>query len=132
MLFGMFGAFGRKKELHMIDEGLRRHAVISSSVPESVKIALWKRVRDRNPAPEEKEGILNDLGAFLAYLCQGHEDFSHNLDPDLASGMARRVDLAETFDESLDAETILLSLYAGLAHEDFASRFSIEETEGEE
>lgn len=131
MLFRMFGTFGRKKELHMIDDGLRSHGVVSNSVPEAVKLAFWSRVRDHGFEPANKEKHLNDLAAFLAFLCQGFEDFSANVSDEKAKELQKRLEQTLDNPNRIESEITVLALHAGIAHDTVATVFSLEEKPSE-
>ena len=123
----IFGFFGRKKEIHMIDDGLRHSGAYSSSIPDAVKLALYGLAKDRELLQNNAEQVLHDLACFLTYCFLGAEDFEEANGADLSSDMLRRLEMTKVFDESVDADIVLLTLHAGIAHETTAGRFSIEE-----
>lgn len=122
----IFGFFGRKKEIHMIDDGLRRSGAYSSSIPDAVKLALYGLAKDRGLLQNSAEETLHDLACFLTYCFLGTEDFEGANGTELNAEMLRRLEMTKVFDEGVDADIVLLALHAGIAHETTAGRFSID------
>ncbi|MFD2205017.1 hypothetical protein [Kiloniella antarctica] len=123
----IFGFFGRKKEIHMIDDGLRDSGAYSSSISDAVKLALYGLAKDRGLLQNNAEQVLHDLACFLTYCFLGTEDFEDANGADLSKDMLRRLEMTKVFDESVDADIVLLALHSGIAHETTAGRFSVEE-----
>ncbi len=122
----IFGFFGRKKEIHMIDDGLRRSGAFSSSVPDAVKLTLYGLAKDRGLLQGNAEEVLHDLACFLTYCFLGVEDFEEVNGTEANSEMLRRLEMTKVFDDGVDADVVLLALHAGIAHPTTAGRFSVE------
>ncbi len=122
----IFGFFGRKKEIHMIDDGLKRAGTFSAVVPDAVKLTLWRLAKDRGLLKDNPEASLHDLAGFLSYCILGQEDFEDFNGPEDAKEMLRRLEMVKIFEDGIDAEIVLLTLHAGLADETTAGQYSIE------
>ncbi len=122
----IFGFFGRKKEIHMIDDGLKRTGTFSAVVPDAVKLTLWRLAKDRGLLKDNPEAALHDLAGFLSYCILGQEDFEDFNGPEDAKEMLRRLEMVKIFEDGIDAEIVLLTLHAGLADETTAGQYSIE------
>ena len=122
----IFGLFGRKKEIHMIDDGLRRCGAFSSSISDAVKLTLWRLAKNRELLREDSEAVLIDLASFLTYCFMGEEDFAEENGAEYSQKMRKRLELTQVFDDGIDAEIVLLALHSGIAHGSTAGRFSVE------
>ncbi|WP_169337448.1 hypothetical protein [Kiloniella laminariae] len=110
----------------MIDDGLRRCGAFSSSIPDAIKLTLWRLAKNRELLREDSEAVLIDLASFLTYCFMGEEDFTAENGAELSQKMHKRLEMTQVFDEGIDAEIVLLALHSGIAHGSTAGRFSAE------
>ncbi|WP_419903438.1 hypothetical protein [Kiloniella sp.] len=122
----IFGFFGRKKEIHMINDGLQRSGAYSSSIPDAVKLTLYGLAKERGLLQSNAEETLHDLACFLTYCFLGAENFEDANGAELSNEMLRRLEMTKVFEDGVDADIVLLTLHAGIAHDTTAGRFSVE------
>lgn len=105
--------FGRAREIHMLDAGLRNAGLHPRLVADAVKIAAVRLVKDQW-GPQPDEAVLADAADLLAYCILGPEVFADSNGPEPTEAVEARVRRAVQSGDDLDARLILLTMSAGV------------------
>ncbi len=126
-MFGLFQLFGRSRELKALDHALREAGLHPRTVPEAVKIAALRLLKQESRTGAGlAEADYNDAAQLLAYCMLGHDQFiaSNGIRP--AERAEDRLDAAIVAGDSLDARIVLLALHSGVIVSELADRFDVE------
>jgi len=111
-MLGLFGIFGRSRDLQRLDQALLGVGLNPRFVPEAVKLATLKLLGEagavRDPASCATAAEL------LGYCVMGAQDFTEHNDPRLTEAVEVRLVAALEAGDSLDARVVLLTLHAGV------------------
>ena len=126
-ILSVFGIRGRSKEVHHLNDALRDVGLHSARVPDSVKLAAVKLLK------EAEGGKLTDpakscaeAAPLLAYCMLGIDDFTSANGETLREAAECRLRLAIDYGESLDARLAMLTLIAGTIHPGVVEAFDLE------
>jgi hypothetical protein len=123
---GLFGIFGRARELRELDQALRALDVHPRLVPEAVKLAMISLLQDHsaggNPAPQAYRAAAEIVG----YCIMGPAAFAAIDYPELVIDVEQRIERALEFPSTLDAKLVLLTLHAGVIQQSVVDLFQLE------
>ena len=123
-MLGMFGKFGRSRELRQLDQALLGVDLDPKFVPEAVKLTTLKLLRDagavRDPAPYTAAAEL------LGYCVLGAQGFTERNSPSLTEAVEARLTAALEAGDSLDAHLVLLTLHANVIQPSVVDRYGLE------
>jgi hypothetical protein len=123
---GFFGMFGRSAALREFDKALRSVDLHPKLVPEAVKLAavklLREHAREREPAPPSYRAAAE----IVAYCMIGGDAFANANDATLVAQVERRIEAALEPGTSLDAKLVLLTLHARVIQPSVVEDFGLE------
>ena len=122
-MLGLFGLFGRSRELRALDHALREAGVHPQAVPEAVKLTTARLLKERAGDPDAAR---HDAAQLLGYCMLGREPFVDANDVRAADEVENRLEAAATEGEGFDARLILLALHSGVIVPEVADRFDVE------
>lgn len=129
-MLGLFGIFGRAESLKALDQALREFDVHPRIVPEAVKLATVRLLRNASGAASKlRDADVARAAEQLAYAILGPDQFVASNTLDAAKRAEDRVDRAIAAGEGLDASLLFLALHSGIIHDKVADRFEIETIE---
>ena len=126
-MFGLFQLFGRSRELKALDRALREAGVHPGTVPEAVKIAALRLLKQEASAGAGlSEADYNVAAQLLGYCMLGHDQFIASNGIRAAERAEHRLEAAIAAGDSLDAKLVLLALHSGVIVSEVADRFDVE------
>ncbi|MEM7224567.1 MAG: hypothetical protein AAF495_16430 [Pseudomonadota bacterium] len=123
-MLGLFGIFGRSRDLQNLDQALRRVGLHPRLVPESVKLTTLKLLGGTGTRPEW--AACEAAAEILGYCVLGAQGFTECNDPSLTEAVETRLAAALDAADNLDARIILLTLHAGLIQQSVVERYGLE------
>jgi hypothetical protein len=123
---GLFGVFGRSAELRELDKALRSVDLHPNLVPEAVKLASVKLLREHAPDGAVAPASYRAAAEIVAYCMIGGDAFAHANDETLAAAVERRIEAALEPGTSLDAKLVLLTLHARVIQASVVHDFGLE------
>ncbi len=114
------GLFGRSRDLRELDAAFRAVDLHRQLVPEAVKLAMLKLMKGRADADPGR------AAALIAYCMVGAEPFAAANGAGYAAEIERRIEAAAAAGDSLDAELVLLAIYAKVIQPTIVARFGLE------
>ena len=124
-MFGLFGLFGKSRQLVALEGELREAGVHPRLVPDAVKLTVLRLLPGGGKAARPEE--MRDAAQLLAYCILGPEDFAEMTTVRTRDAVERRLDVVLDHPQSLDAQIVLLALKTDNAHPDVAERFEVED-----
>jgi hypothetical protein len=122
---GMFGIFGRSRELQRLDGAFRTAGLNPRSVTEAVKLTTLKQVKEANLGRTPDSRAYDAAAELIAYCVLGPEVFTRsNIAGQTERVEARLVDALET-GYGLDARLVLLTMHAELIHSSVVERYKL-------
>ena len=121
-MLGIFGLFGRSREMQRFEDALRTAGLHPRIVPEAVKLATMKQLR------EERGGETTGYPAaaeLLSYCILGPRVFIESNDAERIDAVEARIVSAVEAGHGLDARLILLTLHAKLTHPTVVERYDL-------
>ncbi len=123
---GFFGRFGRSAELRELDKALRAVDLHPNLVPEAVKLAAVRLLKEDAPNREPPPVSYRAAAEIIAYCMTGGEAFASANDASLAGKVERRIEAALEPGTSLDAKLVLLTLHARVIQPSVVADFGLE------
>lgn len=123
---GLFGVFGRSAELRELDKALRSVDLHPHAVPEAVKLAAVRLLREHVPDREPPLPSYRAAAEIIAYCMIGGDSFAVANDARLAAEVERRIEAALEPGTSLDAKLVLLTLHARVIQPSVVDDFGLE------
>ncbi|MQX38042.1 hypothetical protein [Roseospira navarrensis] len=111
-MLGLFGLFGRSKEIQALDFAIRAEGLHPRLVPDAVKMTVVRLVRDAG---------LDDVtpaAPLLVHCIVGPDEHAASVGPDGAAAVTERITVATEAGDSLDARLVLLCMTAAIIHPD--------------
>lgn len=125
-ILSIFGIRGRPKEVHYLNDAIREIGIQPSLVADSVKISVIKLLR------EAEGGNFTDIVAscekaapMVVYCMLGRDDYEEVNNGEAADEIEKRLCLAINSGDSLDAQLIMLTLFANIAHPNVIEKFDL-------
>jgi hypothetical protein len=126
-MFGLFQLFGRSRELKAMDHALREAGVHPGTVPEAVKIAALRLLKQESRTGAGlAETDYNEAAQLLGYCMLGHDQFIASNGIGAAERAESRLEAAIAAGDNLDAKLVLLALHSGVIVSEVADRFDVE------
>ena len=122
-MLGLFGIFGRSRDLQRLDQALLGVGFHLRLVPEAVKLTILKLLEEagagRDPASYAAAAEL------LGYCVLGAQGFTEHNDPSLTEAVELRLTAALEAGDNLDARVVLLTLHAGVIQPSVVERYGL-------
>jgi hypothetical protein len=122
-MLGLFGIFGRSRDLQPLDRALIGVGLNPRLVPEAVKLTTLKLLgeagADSDPA---SYGAAAEL---LGYCVLGAQGFTERNDPCLTEAVEERLAAALEASDNLDAHLVLLTLHACVIEPSVVERYGL-------
>lgn len=118
----VFGIRGRQKDVYRLDDAMRALGLHPRRVPDPVKLATLRLLKRTDDSAARFERV----APVLAYCMLGAGDFTAANGPSAAQAAEARLHHAIDCGDSLDAELVMLTLLAGVAHPAVVERFGLE------
>jgi hypothetical protein len=124
-MLGMFGIFGRSQEIKRLDDALRAAGLHPRLVPDAVKIATIKQLKEAGRGTAEPHACAK-AAELLSYCILGPRGFIEETDdPVKIDAVEARIDAAVDSGQGLDARLVLLTLQAGITHPSVIERYRL-------
>jgi hypothetical protein len=124
-MFGFSALFGRSREVRRLDDALRAAGLHPSLVPDAVKIATLKLLKEAghgaSPAPE----ACAEAADMLTYCMLGDQGFAEGNGLSSARALKARLEAALDSGDNLDACLVLLTLHAGVTQGALVRRYKL-------
>jgi hypothetical protein len=126
---GLFGIFGRSSDLRQLDRALRSVDLHPRLVPEAVKLALVKLLKEHALGAEPAPQSYRAAAEIVAYCMIGADGFVAANDPQLARQVEARIEKVLESGDNLDAQLVLLTLHAKVIQPSVVHMFRLESAE---
>ena len=124
-MLGLFGIFGRSRELRRLDEALRGVGLHPRGMPEAVKLTTLKLLKEAHGTSPDPRAVAA-AAELLGYCMLGPQRFTEANGPGLTAAVEARLGAALAAGGSLDARLVLLALYAGVIQPAVVERYDLE------
>lgn len=124
-MFGLFGRFGRARELRQLDDALRAVDLHPALVPDAVELTVVRLLKDEAAGPPTPAHYAA-AAELLAYCVIGAEGFAGVTSEARALAVEDRIEAALDAGDSLDARLVLLTLHADLIQPSVVAHFALE------
>ncbi len=126
-ILSFFGIRGRPKEVHRLSDALIDAGIHPALVPDSVKIAVIKLLRENDGGKiADIDTSCEKAAPMVAYCMLGRDEYADVNDVAAADEVENRLRLAIDSGESLDAQLAMLTLLASVTHPDVVDTFDLE------
>lgn len=122
-MLGLFGRFGRARDLRHLDEELRNAGLHPALVPDAVKLTV---IRLLKTAYGDAGPHIPHAAALVAYCVLGPDSYAETNGTDLTQAVERRLNEAVEAESGLDAEVVLLTLHAGITNPEVVEDFGLD------
>lgn len=123
---GFLGRFGRSEDLRRLDEALRALDVHPMTIPEAVKLAAIRLMRDAEGREDPSPGAYPPAAEMLAYCLMGPDPFAHANGDTALARVEQRMERALDYPDGLDASLVLLAMTSGIVNSVVVDRFGLE------
>jgi hypothetical protein len=125
-MLGIFGLFGRSREMQRFDDALRAAGLHPRIVPEAVKLTTMKQLKEARGGDIQSDGPGFAAAAeLLGYCILGPRAFIESNDNERIDAVEARIVSAIEAGQGLDARLILLTLHAKLTHPSVIERYDL-------
>ena len=125
-MLGLFGLFGRSKDLQRLDRALRAQGLHPRLMPDAAKLTTLKLLQEATGERSPAESVHEHAAALLVYCQVGAEQYAADNGDAAVETAENRIEAALAEGDSLDARLVLLMLHAGLIQEQVVARFGLE------
>ncbi|MEC8202436.1 MAG: hypothetical protein VX075_02975 [Pseudomonadota bacterium] len=126
-ILSVFGIRGRPKEVHRLSDALRNAGIHPALVPDSVKIAVIKLLRENDGGKiADIDTSCEKAAPMVAYCMLGRNEYADVNDVAAVDEVENRLRLAIDSGDSLDAQLAMLTLLARVTHPDVVDTFDLE------
>ncbi len=122
-MLGLFGRFGRARDLRHLDDELRTAGLHPALVSDAVKMTVIRLLKS---AHGDAGPHVADAAALVAYCTLGPGPYAEANGTDLTHAVERRLHEAVAEESGLDAEIVLLTMHANLIHPDVVEDFGLD------
>ncbi len=122
---GLFGIFGRSSDLRQLDQALRAVDVHPRLVPEAIKLTVVNLLKDHAIGDEPAPQAYRAAAEIIGYCMVGAEAFGHANGPDVTAQTERRIEAAIGSGVSLDAQLVLVTMYAEVTQPSVIEQFQL-------
>jgi hypothetical protein len=124
-MLGIFGIFGRSREIQRFDEALRAVGLHPRIVPDAVKLTTVKQLKEAGGGVTPESHDFEAAAELLGYCIMGPTAFIESNDEDRIGKVEARVVAAIETGRGLDARLVLLTLHAAMAHPSVVTRYNL-------
>jgi hypothetical protein len=119
---GLFGRFGRSRDLRHLDDELRTAGVHPATVTDAVKLAIIRFLKAAHgvAAPHFAQAV-----PLVAYCMLGPRHFADTNGSVLTEAVEHRLHRAIAEESSLDAQIVLLTMHAEIIRSEVVERFGL-------
>jgi hypothetical protein len=121
-MFGLFGRFGRSRELRHLDDELRTAGVHPVTVTDAVKLTI---IRLLKTAHGDAAPHFAEAASLVAYCMLGPGPYADINGAHLTEAVEHRLHKAVAEENSLDAQIVLLTMHANLIRSEVVERFGL-------
>lgn len=125
-MLGLFGLFGRSKDLQRLDRALRAQGLHPRLMPDAAKLTTLKLLQEATGERSPAESAHEYAAALLVYCQVGDEGYAADNGKAAVEAVESRIEAALAEGDSTDARLVLLMLHAGLIREEVVARFGLE------
>ncbi len=125
-MLGLFGIFGRSRELQCLDQAVRAVGLHPRLVPEAVKLTTLRLLKGTDSGASPSPRAYDAAAEMLGYCMLGPQGFTEANDLHLTEAAEGRLEAALKAGESLDARLVLLALHAGVVQVQVVERYQLE------
>lgn len=122
-MLGIFGRFGRARDLRHLDDELRSAGLHPALASDAVKMTV---IRLLKTAHGDASPHITDAAALVAYCTLGPRPYAEANGADRAQAVERRIHKAVAAESGLDAEIVLLAIHADIIHPDVVEGFGLD------
>lgn len=112
-MLGLFGLFGRAREIQALDGAIRAEGLHPRLVPDAVKMTVVRLVKDAGLGDD-----VTPAAPLLVHCIIGPDEHAAAVGQAGAAAVTDRIAAATEAGDSLDARLVLLCMTAGLIHPD--------------
>jgi hypothetical protein len=123
---GLFGMFGRSSDLRQLDQALRAIDVHPQLVPEAIKLTAVNLLKDHAIGEEPAPQAYRAAAEIVGYCMVGAEAFARANGADATFRTERRIERAIGSGVSLDAQLVLVTMYAGVIQPSVIQQFQLQ------
>ena len=123
-MFGLFGLFGKSKQMTALETELRQAGLHPHLLHDSIKLTVLRLLPEGGKAARPDE--LRGAAQLLASAIRGPRDGAEATSVREKDQVERRLDAVLDSPSSLDAQIVLLALKTGNADPAMAERFEVE------
>ena len=124
-MIGLFGIFGRSKDLQRLDAALRARGLHPRLLPEAAKLTVFKLLREETRQSSPPPVVHERAAELLAYCRLGTQGYAEENGVPALDLVEQRLEAALEEGESLDARLILLMLQGNLIQPSLVERFEL-------
>lgn len=125
-MLGLFGLFGRSKDLQRLDRALRAQGLHPRLMPDAAKLTTLKLLQEATGERSPVESAHEYAAALLVYCQVGGEGYAADNGEAAVETVEGRIETALSQGDSLDAQLVLLMLHASLIQDQVVERFGLE------
>ncbi len=122
-MLGLFGIFGRSRDLQRLDQALLGVGFNPRFVPEAVKLTTLKLLGEVRAGPDPASYAA--AAELLGYCVVGAQGFTECNDPGLTEAVEVRLAAALEAGDNLDARVVLLTLHASVIQPSVVERYGL-------
>jgi len=124
-MLGLFGIFGRSLDMQRIDDSLRAFGLHPNRMPEAVKLAMLKQLKDANGGRSPMPPACASAAELVVYCSLGTKEFAEANGPSRTEAAEARLVAAMELGYGADARLVLLTLHAHVIHPSVVERFHL-------
>lgn len=125
VMFGLFGLFGKSKQLTALEVELRAAGLQPRLLHDSIKLTVLRLLPEGGKAARPDE--LRGAAQLLAYCILGPDDFAEATSVRAKDTVERRLEAVLDHPDALDAQIVLLALQTENADPSVVARFEVED-----
>ncbi len=125
-MLGLFGIFGRSRELQCLDQAVRAVGLHPRLVPEAVKLTTLRLLKGTDSGASPSPRAYDAAAEMLGYCMLGPQGFTEANGLRLTEAAEGRLEAALEAGDSLDARLVLLALHAGVVQVQVVERYQLE------
>ena len=124
-MFRFSALFGRSREVRRLDDGLRTAGLDPRLVPDAVKIAALKLLKEAGDGESPPYSTCGVAAEMLAYCILGEQGFQKANGLRSTRELEKRLQAALDAGDSLEARIVLLTIYAGVIQQAVVTRYDL-------
>ncbi len=125
-MLGLFGIFGRSRELQRLDQAVRTVGLHPRLVPEAVKLTTLKLLKEAHSGASPAPRAYYAAAELLGYCVLGVQGFTESNGLGLTEAVEARLKAALEAGDSLDARVVLLTLHADVIQPSVIEHYGLE------